>query len=103
MHSKCIEHSDILFTKTNNIVVKTSPLIDLEYGLTTLKNVIKIVIVSIKNEVKELLWFLNKNYEEQNPEIICCNIINTKIEEFIFNYREKEVFNIPYSIPLKYL
>ena len=54
---------DSLFLKTENILLKTSPLLDIKLGIATLKFVKEIHVVAVKNEVKELLWILEKNFK----------------------------------------
>jgi len=56
-----IEHMDLFFEKSNQILIKTSPMLDITAGLHQLKNVAEIHVVAVKNEVKELLWLLRKN------------------------------------------
>ena len=53
---------DFYFNFTSNILIKTAPLLDITSGLTELKNVKNIHIVAVDNEVKELLWEIEKNY-----------------------------------------
>ena len=44
----------LYFSRSNNILIKTAPLLDLQAGIEELKHVKKIHIVAVKNEVKEL-------------------------------------------------
>ena len=53
---------DEYFRFTEQILIKTAPLLDISQGINELKFVEKIEIISLNNEVKELLWFLRKNY-----------------------------------------
>ncbi|MCC8358711.1 THUMP-like domain-containing protein [Salinimicrobium sediminilitoris] len=66
--SECLpnvpEHIKLLQEKANNILVKTSPLLDLQAGLNELENVHEIHVVAVENDVKELLWILKKNASE---------------------------------------
>lgn len=50
---------DFLLSKTKNLMLKTSPLLDISAGLEELKFVSEIHIIAVKNEVKELLWMLS--------------------------------------------
>ena len=52
------ENLDILFDYSNNIIIKTSPLLDISIGIDELKYVKSIHIIAVNNEVKELLWIL---------------------------------------------
>ncbi|MEH3114258.1 class I SAM-dependent methyltransferase [Pedobacter terrae] len=54
---------DILLEKSSRIIIKTAPLLDISAGLAELKQVSEIHIVSVKNECKELLWIIDKGYE----------------------------------------
>lgn len=56
------EHIDLIFKHTTTVLVKTSPLLDLTAGLSELKFVKEIHIVAVNNEVKELLWLLEKDF-----------------------------------------
>ena len=56
------ENLDFYFEKSDAILIKTAPLLDIAAGLSELQNVKTIHIVAIENEVKELLWELHKNY-----------------------------------------
>jgi hypothetical protein len=91
---------DFYFEYTANIMIKTAPILDISAGLTELRNVKKIHIVSVDNEVKELLWILEKNYTNK-IEVICANINKTQTDQFVFDYGNPIASN--YSLPKKYL
>lgn len=57
-----IEWQEEIFKKSSRIIVKTSPLLDISLSLSQLKNVKEVHVVSIKNECKELLFVLEKDY-----------------------------------------
>lgn len=76
----------LLFSKTRNIMVKTSPLLDLKAGIEELQKVAEIHIVAVNNEVKELLWILKK---EPSGEILLKSINFTK--------KEVQTFEGPFS------
>lgn len=54
-------HLELLFEKGKRIFIKTSPLLDLQAGIRELKNVSEIHVVAVDNEVKEVLWILEKD------------------------------------------
>ncbi|MGB7393737.1 MAG: class I SAM-dependent methyltransferase [Pricia sp.] len=56
------ENLDLLFGKSDNILLKTSPLLDFTMGIDELQFVKEIHVVAVKNEVKELSWVLEKGY-----------------------------------------
>jgi hypothetical protein len=92
---------DFYFNFASNILIKTAPILDITAGLSELKNVKAIHIVAIDNEVKELLWILEKDYSK-TPEIITCNIAKDTIENFSF-ISNQLVTTITYSLPKQYL
>jgi hypothetical protein len=91
---------DFYFEFSSNILIKTAPILDITAGLTELKSVSAIHIVAVENEVKELLWILEKNYS-QSIKIVTANILKEITEEFTFDYYYKNVAN--YSLPKKYI
>ena len=91
---------DLYFEFSSNILIKTAPILDITAGLSELKSVSAIHIVAIENEVKELLWILEKNYS-QSIKIVTVNILKDKAEKFSFmNDSEKLV---TYNMPKKYI
>jgi hypothetical protein len=89
------------FSKADNILIKTAPILDISAGLLELSNVKHIHIVAVENEVKELIWELSKSFTG-NPVLKTINITNEKIEEFSFELNSNA--NVPdYGFPKKYL
>jgi hypothetical protein len=91
---------DFFFTKANQILIKVSPILDITNTINELKNVKSVHIVAVHNEVKELLFLLEKNYAE-STNIIAVNIGKSKTDEFSFEYKSKETSN--FSEPFTYL
>ena len=80
------EHLDLFLAKAKRIIIKTAPLLDISAGLSELKNVSEIHIVSVKNECKELLWVIDKAYDGETQ--IICATINEDIKTFSFPINE---------------
>ena len=76
------EHLDLFLTKAKRLIIKTAPLLDISAGLLELKNVSEIHILSVKNECKELLWIVDRDYQGE-PKITCATL-NTTIKTFSF-------------------
>lgn len=87
---------DFYFTKSDNILIKTAPILDITAGINELKFIKAIHIVAIDNEVKELLWLLEKNYYG-NIEIISTNIQKEKTDSnsFILGKHLPATFGMP--------
>lgn len=88
-----------LFQFTNNILLKTSPVLDISSAVFELKYVKEIHIIAIQNEVKEVLYILEKNNNER-IQFKTINITKEQDQIFEFNVMDEEV---NYSHPLKYL
>lgn len=73
-----VELKDFLFSKSNKILIKVAPLLDISSILNELDQVKTIYAISLHNEVKELLIELEKGYNEQ-VSLIATNISNTNV------------------------
>lgn len=91
---------DFYFNYSDRILIKTAPILDIAAGLSELKNVKEIHILAIENEVKELLWILEKEFEN-TIAIKTINITKSKTYTFGFQYNYEHEPN--YSLPQKYL
>ena len=93
-------HLNTLLSRSPNIMIKLSPLLDLSATIQSLDFVKEIHIVAVKNEVKELLVLIQNGYMA-NCQLKCVNI----------NREHQDCFEGPfgsdakalYSHPQKYL
>ncbi len=99
---KVPEHLKLLFNHSKNILIKTSPLLDLSVGINELQYVKTIHVVAINNEVKELLWVLEQGYTK-GIRIETVNIKSNKTEKFEFLLDEETDEDVSYGEPLTYL
>ncbi|MUU77270.1 THUMP-like domain-containing protein [Winogradskyella endarachnes] len=92
----------LLLMRANNVMIKTSPLLDLTATLKDLNYVREIHIVASNNEVKELLWILEKNYKGKvNVKTVNFNNKDSQFFEYIFE--EEQQATASYNLPLTYL
>lgn len=88
------------FAFSDNILIKTSPIYDISVGISELQNVRNIHIVSVENEVKELLFELKKDYEDY----ISIKTVNfTKGSTETFDFVLDNEIETTLSEPKKYL
>lgn len=92
---------DVYFEYTDNILVKTAPLLDISAGLAELHFVKEIYIVALNNEVKELLWKLEKDFTGQ-PLVYAVNL-SKEGEPEVFSTNLQDDENVNYALPQKYL
>ena len=83
--------------KAERIIVKAAPMLDVQFGFKELKNVSAIHIVSVKNECKELLYIIDKNFTGV-PDLVCA-ILSPNTEPVIIKVKLDEEKNteIEYS------
>lgn len=94
------ENLDLLFSKSKNILIKNSPILDISKTIKELNFVKEIHIVALENEVKELLFVLEENYKK-SIEIKTVNYHKNKTQLFDFQYIKSKTSN--YSKPKKYI
>lgn len=95
------ENLDFYFTFSNKIVIKTAPILDLSAGLLELKQVKNIHIVAVENEVKELLWEIEKDFIGTiSIKTINIGKENNEVFEFLL---DKNQSNANFGLPKKYL
>ena len=91
---------DFYFEKTDSVLIKTAPLLDISAGLSELKFVKNIHIIALENEVKELLFEIHNHYSGEIT-IKTANILKDKTETFEFVLGE---IHYPfYHLPQKFL
>lgn len=98
-----VTHQETLFTYTDNVLIKTSPLLDITNGLRALQHVKEVHVVAVNNEVKELLWLLDKNNDVKDVRIKTVNLKKQEKETFDFSLSKEKEFPIDYGLPKKYL
>jgi 16S rRNA G966 N2-methylase RsmD len=94
------ESIDFLFHKTNQILLKNSPILDITSAIKELQFVKEIHVIAVKNEVKEVLFLLEKNHKEQ-IQIKTINILKKGAQKFDFKLNES--VSSFYTSPLTYL
>ena len=94
------EHINFLFRKTDQILLKNSPILDITSAINELQFVKEIHVIAVKNEVKEVLFLLEKNYREE-IQIKTINILKKGAQKFDFILNES--VSSSYAAPLTYL
>jgi 16S rRNA G966 N2-methylase RsmD len=90
-----------IFQRSNCLLIKTSPLLDLQQGIKELKSVEKVWVVSVDNECKELLFFCRKDFVGE-PRLVAVNLQEGH-ENFEFSLAEEKNTISKFSGPLSYL
>ena len=87
-----LEIQEKLHSITDKIIVKLSPLIDISYLISELKNITEIQIIAVRNEVKELVLIIENNQltDNQQPTTIKCINLESNDPEFSFNFNDEK-------------
>ena len=91
---------DNLFKFSNNILLKASPMLDITKAIGELKFVKEVHVVALQNEVKELLFVLEKNYTGK-IKIKAVNHKKDAVELFESEFGKSSTSD--YSLPKSYL
>jgi hypothetical protein len=91
-----------LWAKTDQILIKAAPLLDIKEGLKQLPGTRTVLVVSVNNECKEVLFHLQKGFDME-PSITCINIQSGIEERFDFLFRDEVEGSSRFSEPLDFI
>ncbi|GLU51871.1 THUMP-like domain-containing protein [Dyadobacter frigoris] len=97
-------HLPELFKHAPNILLKTSPLLDIDLAVQELKLVREVHVIGYEQECKELLFNINETYNDEF--LIKARVINTAgetIHELDFSRNQERDAVIEFSEPISYL
>lgn len=92
-----------IFDRTNTLLIKASPLLDIHLGLKELKSVDQVSVVAVNNDCKEVLFFLTRERSSEEPNIHTINIRTSSSEVFDFLFSKEQQAEISFSDPLDFL
>lgn len=91
---------DSLLSQGSKLMIKTSPMLDLSIGIEELRYVTEIHIVAVKNDVKELIWIVDRTKTEE-ISIHTINFEGNHKQQFSFT--RSKAGSPTYSNPQKFL
>ncbi|WP_313384056.1 THUMP-like domain-containing protein [Chishuiella sp.] len=97
-----LEWIPTFFEKSDKIMIKLSPLLDISLTLQQIINISEIHIVALKNEVKDFLILLDKNNTLKNPIIKAINLESNQTN-FQFNFFDEIDAIASYGSVSKYI
>ncbi len=104
-----LEIKDLLFEKTKNVLVKVSPMLDIQQAIQQLGTVQKVIVLAVQNEVKELLLILGASKAggalKAPPAFSTqCVDLRKNDKEIIYKSTANRTFeNLNYSLPQTYI
>jgi 16S rRNA G966 N2-methylase RsmD len=98
-----VDLQESVFKISNNLLVKTSPLLDLQQGLKELQFVKSVFVVSVENECKEVLFLCEKGFVEE-PNVEAINILSDgSVDTFPFQFSIERNIESKLAEPQTYL
>ena len=96
---------DLLLKHAPDILLKTSPLLDIDLAVKELKNVKELHITGYENECKELLFHINRHHDSDDFQlkVRILNAEGVAIQSLDFDREMERSVGIHYSYPLSYL
>ncbi|MEM1119015.1 MAG: class I SAM-dependent methyltransferase, partial [Bacteroidota bacterium] len=95
---------ELLFKKTKKVLVKASPMLDIQQAIEQLKTVEKVIVLAVQNEVKELLLLLSESIN--NDEIVpTFQAVNLKKNGSVDQYQPSinQRLSVDYGYPRNYI
>lgn len=93
-----------LFKQSEYVLLKASPMLDVQQGLRELKNVKQVWVVSVDNECKELLFLVEKDFAgEALIEAVNLNANGEPFQSFDFRFSEERQLKVNVGTLCQYL
>ncbi len=94
-------HWNLISQKAKNILIKTSPILDIKHVWNKLP-VTTTHVVAVKNEVKEVLYLIEQD-KNKSDVIVCADVNEKECKTFTANLNEEQNIEIAYTSVQKYL
>ena len=91
-----------LLGRVQRIIIKSAPLLDISAALQALQNVSSVHIVSTGNECKELLFVVDRNFNDE-PLLVATALTDTTSVSFSFTLTEEQDAHPTFAPPTGYL
>jgi hypothetical protein len=91
-----------IFRASGVLLVKASPMLDIKLGMTELNFTEQVFVLSVDDEVKEVLFLCKKDFTGE-PVINAVNLKRGDAESFVFKFSEEANAEVVFSDPLSYL
>lgn len=96
-----VDLKDELYSHADRLMIKASPLLDIQQGIKDLQCVYRVLVVSVDNECKELLFLCDHEFNDE-ATIECYNLDKTE-SEFKFKFSDERNATVEFSDPKQYL
>ena len=94
-----VAHRDLLLSKSREVMVKASPMIDITLGVSQLAGVSDIHVIALQGECKEVLFRCGRAAGE--PFIHCDHLHHGEVDEFAFTREDEARAQATYASEMK--
>lgn len=98
-----VVHWELLKSKAKSILIKVSPMLDIKQALAELPNIQQVWVLSVKNEVKELLLYWQKGQVVPETQIHCVDLGTFGRKDFTFSFQEEAASSSAFSAVRSYI
>lgn len=96
-----LEHLELITSKCDRLIVKASPMVDIEQGCRQLGKVSKVFVVAVSGECKEVLLVVCSEGVSGEPEITCADLRKGSVQEITFTRTGEEQAAVQYCSHVK--
>ncbi len=93
---------DLFFSKSEYVITKVSPLLDITQALRSLDQVSHVYVISLDNDCKELLFFQKRGFVGE-PIISAIRLFKDQLQELSFTAEQERATLPHYKEPAGYL
>ena len=98
-----VKYKPLFFQKTKRLLIKVSPMADVKQLLSLYPEAKEVHVVSVRNECKEVLLYIDTENMDGEATIFCVNFSPDREETFAFSFSEEKEATPSYTMPRKYL
>lgn len=98
-----VQHWDLLKSKAEAILIKTSPMLDIKQALIEIPEIQQVWVISVRNEVKEVLLKWQKVSQVEHRKIIAVDLHPDGKREFSFTFEAEEIAESVFGAASSYL
>ena len=93
-----LNNIDLLLSKADLVLIKSSPMIDISMALSQLRNVVSTTVLSVRNECKEVLFLCSAEATSNATTCRCVNIrTDGNMDDLTFLKETENALAIPYT------
>lgn len=98
-----VRHWELLKSKGQSILIKASPMLDIKQAITEILDIQQVWVVSVKNEVKEILLYWEKEKVKNERIVHAVDLQSGGPKDFSFTYEKEETSESIFGEVGKYL